>query len=75
MVKVYNVMIRCPVTQKSLFTGLQTSSPEDFARGIYKNFSAYCPHCKGEHQWQKEEAFLLPEESASESGALWRPNR
>jgi hypothetical protein len=75
MLKVYNVMIRCPVTQKPVFTGLQMTSPEEFARGIYKNVSVYCPHCKSEHRWEKDEAFLLPEESVSESGALWRPNR
>ncbi|PYV43437.1 MAG: hypothetical protein DMG09_00525 [Acidobacteria bacterium] len=75
MVKVYNIMIRCPVTQKPLFTGLQTASPEEFAREIYKNVRVSCPHCKSEHRWRKDEAFLLPEESASESSTLWRPNR
>ena len=75
MVRIYNVMIRCPVTNRPLMTGIQTTSPESLAREVYQGLPVQCPHCKGEHRWNKEDAFLLPEDSMSESESLWRPNR
>ena len=75
MVRVYNVMIKCPVTGRPLKTGVQSTSPERFAREVYMDFLAECPHCKGQHRWKSEDTFLLPEDSWCESETLWRPNR
>ncbi len=75
MLRVYDVMIKCPVTSRALKTGVQTTSPESFAREIYQDLPAECQHCNGEHRWKKEEAFLLVEDNWCESDTLWRPNR
>ena len=53
----HDVMITCPVTQLTLPTGVQLSE-DVFATALFMNVKAICPHCEGEHRWNKEDAFL-----------------
>ncbi len=53
----HDVMITCPVTQLTLPTGVQLSE-DVFATALFVNVKAICPHCEGEHRWNKADAFL-----------------
>ena len=64
-----DVMIICPTTQLPFATGVQISEAV-FATAVFKNVRAICPHCEGEHRWNKEDAFLVEakRESAGDKG-------
>jgi hypothetical protein len=72
--KVYKVLIKCRVTGKVVDTGVEVSSPEEFAPAIYVGPRVECPHCGQVHAWVKEEAFLQVDDNVT-TGRLWRPNR
>jgi HNH endonuclease len=51
------VMIKCPKTKRSIFTGIVM--PEaTFRSSIFENNSVSCPHCGRQHVWSKEDAFV-----------------
>lgn len=54
----YDVMITCPTTQQSLFTGVQISEAV-FATAVFTNVKVLCQHCEEEHRWSKADAFLV----------------
>lgn len=64
-----DVMIICPTTQLPLATGVQISEAV-FATAVFTNVRAICPHCEGEHRWNKADAFLVEakRESAGDKG-------
>lgn len=62
----HDVMIRCPTTQQSLFTGVQISEAV-FATAVFTNVKVLCQHCEEEHRWSKADAFLV--ETTRESAA------
>ena len=52
------VLIRCPRTGKAIRTGIAVNSQVTFdAKPIGKR-SLHCPHCRDQHVWSKEDAFL-----------------
>jgi hypothetical protein len=67
-----DVMIICPTTQLPLATGVQISEAV-FATAVFTNVRAICPHCEGEHRWNKEDAFL--QEAKRESAGVTPPAR
>jgi len=79
--KLQDVMVTCPVAQLPLATGVQLSAAV-FATAVFANVRVQCPHCEGEHRWNKADAFLteikrgamLPAERGA-SPALWRSAR
>jgi len=54
------VMIRCPRTKREIPTGLEmdrarfNATPVFFAR-------SYCMHCRGEHEWFAQDAWVCDE--------------
>ena len=63
-----DVMIICPTTQLPLATGVQISEAV-FATAVFTNVRAVCPHCEGEHRWNKADAFLVEAKRESAGGA------
>lgn len=61
-----DVMITCPTTHKTLFTGVQISQAV-FDTAVFTNVKVLCQHCEGEHRWSKADAFLT--EATRESTA------
>lgn len=53
------IMIRCPVTQKDLPTGIATTA-QAFEATDYGLNSVSCPWCFQMHTWSKADAFLVP---------------
>ena len=47
----------CPVTGNRIPTGIETDR-DTFARISSMTSRVWCPHCKGEHEWSTENAFL-----------------
>jgi len=72
--RVLRVMIRCPATNRTVDTGIETTSPEEFASEVLLGCKVECPHCNTVHAWRKEDAFLLADDTPSTGAALWRPN-
>ena len=54
----YDVMITCPTTRQSLFTGVQISEAV-FATAVFTNVKVLCQHCEEEHRWSKADASLV----------------
>ena len=52
-----DVMITCPSTHLALATGVQLSEAV-FETAVFTNVRVLCPHCEGEHRWNKSDAFL-----------------
>ncbi len=51
------VLIRCPITQKQIPTGIALDM-EAFSRAVLEDRSVFCPYCHLEHPWSKKDAFL-----------------
>ena len=54
----YDVMITCPTTRQSLFTGVQISEAV-FATAVFTHVKVLCQHCQEEHRWSKADASLV----------------
>ncbi len=54
------VMIKCPITNKAIFTGIAMSE-QSFESSTLEGNSVRCPYCGQEHVWSKSDAFLLEE--------------
>ena len=54
---VVNVMIKCPVTGKVVFTGMRIKE-QSWADSVYSGNDFSCPACTQMHLWDKKDAFL-----------------
>jgi hypothetical protein len=54
------VLTKCPVTGEDIATGIETDKGS-LARAHSLVSLVYCPHCKIEHQWTKETAWVADE--------------
>ncbi len=72
MAKVFKVVVRCPVTQMEIDTGIRTSGREVMSSSIYQDGNVDCPHCRQIHSFEAN-AFLAPEADVP-IDSLWRPN-
>jgi hypothetical protein len=57
------VMTTCPATGQQIDTGIETDE-RSFAR--FPDFVArvFCPHCAYEHQWTKNNAWVVDKDSS-----------
>jgi hypothetical protein len=62
-----SLMIRCPQTSLDVWTGVDTDleSLEAIPESVY--FTT-CPHCKRDHAWWRDEAWLTDDPIPGESG-------
>lgn len=51
-------MTRCPATGKAIATGIETDE-QTFKMTQSVVARVYCPYCKTDHQWRKEDAWLV----------------
>lgn len=54
---IFNIMIKCPATGKSVFTGMSTDQ-QSWAGSVYSGNGFSCPACEQTHFWDKKDAFL-----------------
>jgi hypothetical protein len=51
------LVIRCPQTGREVWTGIETD-PGSFTNIPDGLFYTYCPHCRHDHAWWPDEAWL-----------------
>ena len=72
MAQAFRIMLRCPVTQETVDTGIRTSGREALTGGLYRDATAHCRHCRQFHPFEGN-AFVEVDAAGLPDG-LWRPN-
>ena len=57
------IMIRCPVTQKPVYTGMSTTNLGSDISKYGSNTFGPCPSCGQAHTWDKHNAYLESEKA------------
>ncbi len=72
MAQLFRIMVRCPVTNADIDTGIRTSGREVLSSDIYQDGSIICTHCKQFHSFSGNSFLQVENRPSAES--LWRPN-
>lgn len=67
-----SLMIRCPLTGLDVWTGVDTD-PKSLEKIPDTYYFAACPHCRCEHLWSGDEAWLTDDASADASANSAKP--
>ena len=52
------VMIRCPMTDRLVPTGLESDGGPSFRRRLPSSDTTQCPECRRSHAWHRGEAII-----------------
>jgi hypothetical protein len=58
------VHTKCPVTGQAIETGIETDEVS-FRRFPHFVGHIFCPHCKSEHEWTRDTAWVVEESGKS----------
>ncbi len=72
MAQVYTIMARCPVSQRSIDTGIRTTGRESLSSDLYEGGGVLCPDCHRCHRLSDEGYISIAEETLGQE--VWRPN-
>jgi hypothetical protein len=72
MAQVCKIMARCPISHRSIDTGIRTTGRESLSSDIYEGGGVLCPDCRRFHRLSDEGFLDVARETVEES--LWRPN-
>ncbi len=72
MARLFKIMLRCPVTNQELDTGISTSGREVLSSDIYQDGTIRCPYCLEFHSIGANA--YAEADSRPAPGSIWRPN-
>ena len=65
------IMVRCPLTERLIPTGYETTGPRGFRRGLPRSTTVACDECQRTHAWYREEAILEGRERRERQELVW----
>ncbi len=71
MTEILRILMRCPVTNQMLDTGIMVSGREVLNSEIYRDGKIHCRHCGQTHSMESAFPEVIEEQWFDE---VWRPN-
>ena len=63
------IMIKCPVTNHAISTGIEVASDADFNSLLNVAYHIACPSCGGNHTWYMRDAWIADQAKSHQLGA------